>query len=154
MLRLFFTTEDIVRTRVAATSDPLWETALSLTLLQSRKGAAVFDRWRQRARTHLSEVGPGRHILATLIPPLGYFPDFLTPREGIYGLDEGLSALLATSRHRLDAELTTLATQRRLPAWTDSLTAKPRNPQATGRGLAHLSRCRDQARGRIHPGAY
>jgi DNA-binding transcriptional ArsR family regulator len=126
VLRFFFTVQDMARTRIAPACDPLWETTLSLTLLQNRKGALVFDRWRQRARTQLAATALPRHMLSTLVPPTGYYPDFLTPREGADGLEAGLAALQATPSQQLDTDLSALATRRRLPIWTHALADRDR----------------------------
>jgi DNA-binding transcriptional ArsR family regulator len=121
VLRIHFTTEDLVRTRVAPGPDPLWETALSLTQLQTRKGAVVFDRWRGETRARLAALGDAPRVLLPLVPPTGYFPDFLTPAEGSGGVEAGLEALRATPKPRLDDELRMLADHRRLPTWTEAL---------------------------------
>jgi DNA-binding transcriptional ArsR family regulator len=115
-LRIHFSAEDIARTTVADEPDPLWEVLLSLHLMQTRDGAVVFDRWRQRART-------SRHLprLTTLAPPRGYSPDFLTPDEGAAGFEAGLDAVLHTSKSRLTRELTKLSTKRRLADWGTDL---------------------------------
>ncbi|MGW0667662.1 hypothetical protein [Streptomyces sp. NPDC002746] len=42
MLRIEFGTEDLNRLRLAESVHPLWETALSLQLLQNRHAALVF----------------------------------------------------------------------------------------------------------------
>ncbi|MBC2878852.1 helix-turn-helix transcriptional regulator [Streptomyces sp. TYQ1024] len=60
-------------------------------------------------------------MLAPLVPPRGYFPDFLTPAEGVLGLETGVEALRATPAERIHDELGRLPTVRTLPAWIRSL---------------------------------
>ncbi|KUJ70647.1 ArsR family transcriptional regulator [Streptomyces albus subsp. albus] len=60
-------------------------------------------------------------LLAPLIPPRGYFPDFLTPAEGIIGADTAMEALRATPEPRLHAEVSRLAAGRPLPGWIRDL---------------------------------
>ncbi|MFJ9414194.1 helix-turn-helix domain-containing protein [Streptomyces sp. NPDC101227] len=57
-------------------------------------------------------------LLAPLVPTRGYFPDFLTPAEGLLGMDEALAALRETPAARLHDELSRLPTAARpLPGW-------------------------------------
>ncbi|WP_052229891.1 winged helix-turn-helix domain-containing protein [Streptomyces sp. CT34] len=58
-------------------------------------------------------------LLAPLVPTRGYFPDFLTPAEGLLGMDEALAALRETPAARLREELSRRAPAagRPLPAW-------------------------------------
>ncbi|MEE4425132.1 MULTISPECIES: ArsR/SmtB family transcription factor [Streptomyces] len=57
-------------------------------------------------------------LLAPLVPTRGYFPDFLTPAEGLLGLADALAALRETPADRLHTELSRLSTAARpLPSW-------------------------------------
>ncbi|UZJ31471.1 ArsR/SmtB family transcription factor [Streptomyces endophytica] len=57
-------------------------------------------------------------LLAPLVPTRGYFPDFLTPAEGLLGLADALAALRETPAERLHTELSRLSTAARpLPSW-------------------------------------
>lgn len=94
---------------MAARPDVLWETILSFHRLRDRRGATVFGEWRTETRARLN--GETR-LLAALVPSRGYFPDFLTPPEGLEGLEEGLDAVRATTPRRLRAELGMLAAER------------------------------------------
>ncbi|AIG80382.1 Putative regulatory protein [Amycolatopsis japonica] len=76
MLRMHFSITDLARTRLAAGPVPIWETVLSLHRLQRGDGGALVGPWRRHARTAPPD---GRRSLTALIPPSGYFPDFLTP---------------------------------------------------------------------------
>ncbi|MFD5497737.1 ArsR/SmtB family transcription factor [Streptomyces sp. GDS52] len=115
MLRVHFTTEDLLRTKVAPGPDPLWEAVLSANLLGNRDGQAVFDPWRARTRARLRHLAPGHaQLIRCLAPPRSDFPDFLTPPEGMHGPEVGVDAVLATPAQRLRAELAVLPA---LPAW-------------------------------------
>ncbi|MGW7366576.1 ArsR/SmtB family transcription factor [Streptomyces sp. NPDC054841] len=109
MLRIHFTGDDLAKVRMAVRPDVLWETILSFHRLRDRRGAGVFGEWRAETRSRLN--GETR-LLAALVPPRGYFPDFLTPPEGLHGLDEGLEAVRATPARRLSAELGMLVADR------------------------------------------
>ncbi|MFC9227874.1 DUF5937 family protein [Streptomyces decoyicus] len=114
MLRVHFTAQDLARTRVADGADPLWETVLSLHSLRENRTDPALAAWRQHAVRH--GTGPLRTLFA-LVPPYGYFPDFLTPSASQYGVESGLEAVMSTPRQRLRTELTRLSGHRALPGW-------------------------------------
>ena len=118
MLKIFFTGDDVARTRVAPAPDPLWETVLSLHILQNRRAQVSFGPWRDAVSERLRRARPSLdlRLLLTLNPPVGYFPDFLTPSAGFAGLGAGLDALAATSPALLRRDLGILASARPLPA--------------------------------------
>ncbi|MEV0218118.1 winged helix-turn-helix domain-containing protein [Streptomyces sp. NPDC050704] len=118
MLRVHFTAADLVRTRVSDGADPLWETVLSLHRLRDRSPDPALAACR-RTR-HGARQGP-LGMLLPLVPPRGYFPDFLTPSAGAAGVEHGLEALMSTPRARLRSELTVLGGRNPLPSWTRSL---------------------------------
>lgn len=119
MLRIHFTPEDLTRVRVAQGPDFLWEITNSVQTLQRTDGERVFGAWRRWARPRLPE---SRRLLAPLLPPRGYSPDFLTPTAGARTtLRASVDTLLGTPRTRLRAELTRLAGSTRLPGWAASL---------------------------------
>ncbi|MFG2182446.1 ArsR/SmtB family transcription factor [Streptomyces abikoensis] len=118
MLRVHFTGLDLARLRLAGDPDVLWETVLSLHRLRDKQGESIFGDWRSETRARLN--GETR-LLAPLVPPRGYFPDFLTPPEGLLGLESGMEALRATPADRVHDELGRLSTVRTLPAWIRSL---------------------------------
>ncbi|MFJ6697654.1 DUF5937 family protein [Streptomyces sp. NPDC091272] len=124
MLRIHFTGEDLARVRLAARPDALWETVLSFHRLRDRRGGRVYGDWRAQARTRLGRGG-SRRLLASVVPARGYFPDFLTPAEGVHGWEEGLSAVRATAGGRFAGELALLKRQfdepPRLAALVDAL---------------------------------
>lgn len=118
MLRIFFSTEDIARTRVAPAPDPIWELVLSLHLLQGRTRDPSMVGWRRTVWRSLRGQGDNGHfrLLFSLTPPRGYFPDFLTPYEGLQGLDAGLDAVAATPTALLRRDLSLLARDNVLPS--------------------------------------
>jgi DNA-binding transcriptional ArsR family regulator len=127
MLRIHFTRADLVRTRLADGPDPLWESVLSLQMLRARYSAAIFDGWRRRVRGALHDAGQAglvRRLLFPLTPDASYFPDFLTPPEGLLGLTDGIAAIRATSPRRLRREIRRLCVPHRSPpSWAKSLSA-------------------------------
>lgn len=113
MLRIHMSGVDLSKVRMATRPDALWETALSFHRLRDRRGSAVFGKWRTETRRRLNgEV----RLLSAVIPPRGYFPDFLTPSQGNgepYGIDAGMEALRGTPPARVMAELALLGAGRR-----------------------------------------
>lgn len=138
-LRIHFTGTDLVRTRLADGADPLWEIVASLQMLRARYGGEPFTSWRRRVRDDLhrhNEAGPVRHLLFPLTPDAEYVPDFLTPPEGLLGLDAGVEAVLATPRQRLGRELRRIRLPRRTPPAIRRLAAGDRGTIAElGRAL-------------------
>ncbi|MER7371545.1 ArsR/SmtB family transcription factor [Streptomyces lanatus] len=110
MLRIDFTAEDLNRLRVAGEPDPLWETVLSLMRLQDRSAAVVFDPWRREVRTALARAGltSTAAVLMLLARRAAYFPDFLTPGQGVADLEAGIDLVLGTPKTRLTRELSKL----------------------------------------------
>jgi hypothetical protein len=138
-LLIFFTREDLARTRVSGSADSLWELVLSLHRLQrprpsgSHGPLAPADvlQWRTSALACLSGQVLGRRVhdhLLPLTPISSYFPDFLTPYDGLRGLEPGLDTLLATPRLRIGRELDELTTRSGAPSWGNELATG--NPQA------------------------
>ena len=114
MLKVYFTQQDLARTRVAEGADPLWETVLSLQRLRESPTEPALAAWRR----HVVRHGPGPlRTLIPLVPRHGYFPDFLTPYAAVHGVEPGLEAVMSTPKERLRKELTMLAAQQPLPAW-------------------------------------
>ncbi|MFD9906255.1 ArsR/SmtB family transcription factor [Streptomyces sp. NPDC059063] len=110
MLRIYFTTEDIARLRVAAAPDPLWEITNSFQILITRANPLVFGEWRRLVRARLPVVSG---LLAALLPPRGYSPDFLTPDlGGRLDLESAVDTVLSTPRSALHSDLTRLAGSR------------------------------------------
>jgi hypothetical protein len=74
VLRIHFTEDDLARIRISAEPDPMWETLLSLHMLQERETPPMYAAWRTRVVRHLD---PSLRPLLALAPPKGYSPDFL-----------------------------------------------------------------------------
>ncbi|MFE4455696.1 ArsR/SmtB family transcription factor [Streptomyces sp. NPDC056796] len=120
MLRIHVSGVDLSRVRMATGPDAMWETILSFHRLRDRRGSTVFGKWRDESRARLN--GEAR-LLSAVVPPRGYFPDFLTPSQGAagpFGLDAGMEALRDTPVDRMREELRLLSagpsTARRAPA--------------------------------------
>lgn len=111
MLRIHVSGWDLSKVRMATGPDALWETILSFHRLRDRRASLVFGKWRSEARARLhGEV----RLLSSVVPPRGYFPDFLTPsEEGAEPMDftTGTEALRDTPPERLRAELAVLGAQ-------------------------------------------
>ncbi|MEV0678760.1 winged helix-turn-helix domain-containing protein [Actinosynnema sp. NPDC050436] len=101
MLRVIFTTDDLVRTTVAPSADPLWEVVLGGCRLRDRDRPSAFHEWALEVRATLDSRSPAVRVLHLLAPA----PDLLTPPEAADGLEEGLAALRATPGSRVRAEL-------------------------------------------------
>ncbi|CCH31304.1 winged helix-turn-helix domain-containing protein [Actinosynnema sp. NPDC047251] len=123
MLRVIFTTDDLVRTTVAPTADPLWEVVLGGCRLRDRDRPAAFHEWSLEMRRRLDSRSPAVRVLHLLSPA----PDLLTPPEAAAGLEAGLAALRATPAHRVRAELSRF---RPLPEWTKPLAGGDRRALA------------------------
>ncbi|MFF7388619.1 ArsR/SmtB family transcription factor [Streptomyces scabiei] len=118
---MHFTAEDLSRVRIAVCPDPLWEIVLSTTPLAGVRGRAVFGPWRAQARARLREL-PGHHarLIRYLAPPVGNFPDFLTPPQAAPDLATGIETVLSTPARRLRRDLSVLPGR---PGWAGPLAA-------------------------------
>ncbi|MFG3600736.1 ArsR/SmtB family transcription factor [Micromonospora chersina] len=123
MLKVIFSREDILRTRVAPAADPVWELVLSLHLLQGRGRDPLLTEWRRTvARGLRTDSAAERYrLLLALNPPRGYFPDFLTPYASKDGLEAGLEAVRDTPADMLRRDLTLLAEENALPSSASAL---------------------------------
>ncbi|MEU3558371.1 ArsR/SmtB family transcription factor [Streptomyces fragilis] len=109
-LRVHFSAEDLSRIHMVSSPDPAWEITLSVTQLTSGRARAVFDPWRAAARARLRSLGtPHLRLLRRLAPPVGDFPDFLTPARPASSLASTVDAVLSTPRERLRRDLSVLA---------------------------------------------
>ncbi|HEX5595798.1 MAG TPA: winged helix-turn-helix domain-containing protein [Micromonosporaceae bacterium] len=118
MLRIFFSSDDVARTRVAPAADPVWELILSLHLLRGRTRDPVMTGWRREVAAGLrrDSAADRMGLLLALNPPQGYFPDFLTPQESATGFEAGLEAVRSTPAQRLRRDLDVLAEENPLPS--------------------------------------
>jgi DNA-binding transcriptional ArsR family regulator len=126
VLRIHFTGADLARTKVSAVPDPMWELMLSAHWLQGSywrhtpAARPVFGDWRSAVAERLRRSGEGRlvgDLMLPLSPAWGYFPDFLTPAEGLLGLDAGIDAALSTPGQRLRGDLVPLCGSRNASSW-------------------------------------
>jgi len=122
MLRIHFTSADLMRTRIAAGPDPMWELTLSLHQLRS-PSSPIFRQWRLETikRLHTAGAADGLALLLSLVPQTGYFPDFLTPFEAGKGFSAALEAILSTPKSRLGQDLATLGAAQPLAGWMRGL---------------------------------
>ncbi|MFJ8560960.1 ArsR family transcriptional regulator [Streptomyces microflavus] len=135
MLRIHFTDADLARTRIATAPDPVWEIAVSLHRLQSRKGRWAYAGWYREARRQLREKGLERAlrgVLLPLYPRAAYFPDFLTPADAVGDLDAGLESILATPPRRVLGELGILDRTVGAPAWAGQLAGRAARTEFAG----------------------
>lgn len=123
VLRVIFTTEDLVRTTVAPAADPMWEVVLGGCRLRDRDHPAAFHEWALEVRQRLDSRSPAMRVLNLLSPA----PDLLTPPEAAAGLEAGLAALRATPQRRVRLELTRYGP---LPEWVAPLAAGDRRALA------------------------
>ncbi|GGX93312.1 ArsR/SmtB family transcription factor [Streptomyces fructofermentans] len=127
-LRVHFTADDLSRVRVARGPDAMWEIVLSASQLARTEGRAVFGPWRAQTRTRLRGLpGPQSRLIRYLAPPVGDFPDFLTPPQTAPDLASGIEATLSTPRRRLRQDLAVLPGP---PGWARPLADGDRNTLA------------------------
>ncbi|MCG5468626.1 winged helix-turn-helix domain-containing protein [Micromonospora sp. LAH09] len=142
MLKIHFSGEDILRTRVAPAADPIWELVLSLHVLQGRNRDPLTANWRRSVSRGLRQDAASEQLrlLFALNPPRGYFPDFLTPYDSVDGFEAGLDALRRTPIELLHRDLSVLAAETQLPS---SAAALARGEVAV---LHHLAESMEQYR--------
>ena len=118
MLKIHFSGEDILRTRVAPAADPVWELVLSLHVLQGRNRDPLTADWRRTVSRGLRQdvASDQLRLLFALNPPRGYFPDFLTPYASVDGFEAGLDAVRSTPTGLLQRDLSVLAAENQLPS--------------------------------------
>ncbi|MFI7438113.1 helix-turn-helix domain-containing protein [Micromonospora haikouensis] len=123
MLKIYFSPDDVLRTRVAPGADPLWELILSVHVLQVRSPDPLTSGWRRGVSRELRRLvgAEPMRLLFALNPGRGYFPDFLTPHEGLQGLAEGLEAIRSTPVRLLHRDMTRMAGEHPLPASAGAL---------------------------------
>ncbi|MFF2656230.1 ArsR/SmtB family transcription factor [Kitasatospora sp. NPDC058032] len=121
MLRIHFTHDDLTRVRIARAPDPLAETVLSLSLVQTRDvGGVALEGWRSRTRERLRpHLGP----LFELATPAGAAE---APEAFLHAatdsLPDSLDHTWSLSRRRWAADLKVLEYLRpRTPRWVREL---------------------------------
>lgn len=100
-LRIWFTAQDLARTRVAA-PDPFAEALYSLIPLRRFSSHTATMQWRRRTLAGLS--APLRPLLG-LLPIPGLLLDLVTVAGPAEGIDESVDNLLGAPRRRLAAEV-------------------------------------------------
>ncbi|MFJ8624027.1 ArsR family transcriptional regulator [Kitasatospora sp. NPDC093550] len=102
---LSFTAGDLARMRFAVC--PMWEVGPSLRLLRSGLAHPVHRPWAEQVRSRLAPLGPAYALLAELVRPAGYVPDFLNPAPTgpAPSLAEELAAIRATPQERVRRDL-------------------------------------------------
>jgi DNA-binding transcriptional ArsR family regulator len=118
MLRIHFTSQDLLRVRLAPGPDPLWEAVLSAHQVNLSGGPLVFGQWRSQV---VSGLTPEARSYLGLTPPRGYTPDFLTPAGGATDFGAGLDTMLSTPSARFEDELELLSRRREVPRWAADL---------------------------------
>ncbi|MFD8705551.1 DUF5937 family protein [Kitasatospora sp. NPDC059648] len=108
---LLFTAGDLARMRFAVA--PMWEVGPSLRLLRSGLPHAVHGPWAEQVRPRLTALGPAFGLLAELVPPTGYVPDFINPAPAgpAPTLAEELAAIRATPAGQVRRDLDRLAAE-------------------------------------------
>jgi DNA-binding transcriptional ArsR family regulator len=105
VVRFVFSVRDLARTRFAVS--PIWEAIRSLVALRDPSTAALHLPWLRSLSGRLD--GIALEPVVALIPPRGYFPDFLTPPPAgpLGSIDDDLAALRRTpvKQIRHDIEL-------------------------------------------------
>ncbi|MFH9355107.1 DUF5937 family protein [Kitasatospora sp. NPDC017646] len=111
MAELLFTAGDLARMRFAVA--PMWEVGPSLRLLRSGLPHAVHGPWAEQVRPRLTALGPAFGLLAELVPPSGYVPDFINPAPAgpAPTLAGELAAIRATPAGQVRRDLDRLAAE-------------------------------------------
>lgn len=113
--RIHFTSEDMLRTRIAPTLGPLGEAILGLRLLCCAKSHPPgLGQWRDQARTRLH---PRMRPLAALGPHGTLGVDLWTLTGETATIEAGVEALLAMRPEQVRAELDIISMDTELPAW-------------------------------------
>lgn len=118
MLRIHFSDADLVRVRIRAEPDPMWEVLLSLHLTTPTPADRRFGVWRRGLPARIHRLAG---ILRTLSRPTGYSPDFLTPSADVTDFGTGLDLVLSTPGAELRDDIDQLAAHTRIPSWPADL---------------------------------
>ncbi|WP_200904339.1 ArsR/SmtB family transcription factor [Streptomyces yangpuensis] len=112
---LAFSVGDLARMRFVVS--PMWEVGPSMRLLRSGREHPVHRAWTAQVRPRLAATGLDRGLLAALVPPSGYVPDFLNPAPAGPSptLEEELAAIRATPADRVRGELDRLRAEQGRP---------------------------------------
>jgi DNA-binding transcriptional ArsR family regulator len=120
--RIHFTSEDMLRTRIAPTLGPLAETMFGLRLLGCAKSHPPGLRlWREQARTRLH---PRMRPLAALAPQGTLGVDLWTLTGEAPTIEAGIEALRAMRPEHVKAELEVFTGDTAMPRWAWQLTER------------------------------
>ncbi|GGQ85266.1 ArsR/SmtB family transcription factor [Couchioplanes azureus] len=126
-LSIVFNAQDMARTTVQESADPMWELVFSLHRLQTEVGYLNHLDWHRQVRHDIRATGLAPLLRSTLLPlmPLSsYFPDFLTPSTGSGEIEEVIDIIAGTPGAQLRRQVETMiARGRKLPSWTADLAA-------------------------------
>jgi DNA-binding transcriptional ArsR family regulator len=123
MLRLWLKPADLTRIRFAERLHPAGTVLLASQSLRLPSVAASFPALAQRVAESLPALRPLHHLM----PSQGFAPDFMTPRQGLTSIEDGLEAIRSTPAGRVRAEVaaaytdTTVSAARRRFAAADPL---------------------------------
>ncbi|WP_329201021.1 MULTISPECIES: winged helix-turn-helix domain-containing protein [unclassified Streptomyces] len=136
MLRIHFTADDLVRTRVATTIGAAAETYYSLEMLNRRSLPAPFHHWRARVAGRLPQAA---RPLTVLLPDRGPGLDLLALAGDSPDVDQAVDALLRAPRARVRRELEPVAFAPLHTSWA-RLVADG-DPEARGQLATALAAC-------------
>ncbi|MGA6161414.1 winged helix-turn-helix domain-containing protein [Amycolatopsis magusensis] len=127
MLRIIFTPADHGRVRLSATPHLLWETVLSIHRIRDPAPDARHRPWlaETASLTRRPAFRSALRLLRQLIPPHGYFPDFLTPLHGRSDLESSVEVVTRTPSGQLDGDLRRLGRNRPLSPGALELLTEP-----------------------------
>ncbi|MFF7243609.1 DUF5937 family protein [Embleya sp. NPDC008237] len=131
MLRVHFTTEDLLQVQFADEPAPMVELILAVAMLQ--RSDAVFGPWRRQVGRHAK---CSARALSELVPATAKGPLFLDPPDSDF--DDGLDRVLSTPTALVRSELRRVHTAGRPPStWTRLLADRDRH---TWQSLEHALR--------------
>ncbi|XES00605.1 hypothetical protein HEP87_60280 [Streptomyces sp. S1D4-11] len=106
---LGFSAGDLAQLRFAVS--PMWEVGTSFRLLRSGGTHPAHRPWAEQVRPRVLAAGLDRGLLAELIPPAGYVPDFLNPAPDgpAPALAAELAGIMAAPPARVRQDLDRLA---------------------------------------------
>ncbi|MFC9692094.1 ArsR/SmtB family transcription factor [Kribbella sp. NPDC056951] len=125
VLRIYFTSEDLRRVRIAGGPHPLWELVLSINCLQQDDLPPQYWSWRDSVGTRGRARALDARVLQSacaVVPAAGNFADFLTPTVDELDAQAHFESMLALPAAAVRADLT--RTYRRLdqpPRWAHRL---------------------------------
>ncbi|GAB1642933.1 ArsR/SmtB family transcription factor [Krasilnikovia sp. MM14-A1259] len=127
VLSIVFNAQDMARTKIQESADPMWELVFSVHRLQTKVGYLNHLDWHRQVRHDIRAAGLAPLLRSTLLPlmPLSfYFPDFLTPSTGPGEIEEMIDTISDTPRVQIRRQMETMIAEgTSLPAWTADLAA-------------------------------